>query len=150
MEAAAHLNERGFMRGTAQGARSRYLSMALASRKLMNRLDSFSLTGELSEPIVEALGNLLTIMDTGWQTSNSFAPAPGKSPFGRYEQALIVNELAQPSESRNVRGMLKGILAGTIRSEERDATVRELNEFLYDLENRALNKYSEESSEREW
>jgi hypothetical protein len=120
--------------------------MALASRKLMNRLDSFALTGELSAPMVEALNNLLTIMDTDCQTSNSFAPVPGKSPFGRYEQALIVKEVAEP----NIRGMLTGILTGTTEGSDRGATVREINEFLYDLENRALYKYSEESSEREW
>jgi hypothetical protein len=124
--------------------------MALASRKLMNRLDSFASTGELSESMVEALTNLVTIMDTSWQTSNSFAPVPGNSPFGRYEQALTVNEVAEQFNSRKVLGMLTGILSGTAGSGDREATVREINEFLYDLENRALYKYSEESSEREW
>jgi len=125
--------------------------MALASRKLMNRLDSFTQQkGERDESMVEALTNLVTIMDTSWQTSNSFGPVPGRSPFGRYEQALIVNEVAEPFSSRDVRGKLTCILAGTIQDADREATVREINEFLYDLENRALNKYSEESSEHEW
>lgn len=150
MASIEQLNGRGLMRGTVQGSRSRYLSMALASRKLMNRLDSFALTGEMSEPMVEALKNLLTIMDTGWQTNNSFAPVPGQSPFGRYEQALIVNEVAGPFNSRDVRGKLGCIADGKIQDADRGATVREINEFLYDLENRALYKYSEESSEREW
>ena len=97
MSSMAQLNRRGLMRGTVQGSRSRYLSMALASRKLMNRLDSFTQQkGERDESMVEALTNLVTIMDTSWQTSNSFGPVPGRSPFGRYEQALIVNEVAEP------------------------------------------------------
>jgi hypothetical protein len=120
--------------------------MALASRKLMNRLDSFASTGELDESMVEALRNLVTIMDTSWQSSNSFAPVPGNSPFGRYEQASIVNEVAK----HEVLGMLTGIVTGTTGIADRGATVREINEFLYDLENRALYKYSEESSDREW
>ena len=150
MASTAQLNRRGHMRGTAQGSRSRYLSMALASRKLMNRLDSFASTGELSESMVEALTNLVTIMDTSWQTSNSFAPVPGNSPFGRYEQALIVNEVVGPLNLHDFRGKLARIAEGTIQEADRGATVREINEFLYDLENRALYKYSEESSEREW
>lgn len=150
MASIAHLNQRGSMRGTAQGARSRYLSMALASRRLMNSLDSFTQTGERDEPMVEALKNLLTIMDTGWQTSNSFAPLPGQSPFGRYEQALVVNEVAEPLDSLDVRGKLGRIVEGRIPRADLEAVVSDINEFLYDLENRALYKYSEESSEREW
>lgn len=152
MTPVGNLNRRGLMRGTVQGNGSRYLSMALASRKLMISLDSFAQTGEVAGPMVEALKNLLTIMDTSWQTSNSFAPIPGKSPFGRYEQALIVNEVAEaePFRSCDVRGKVGRIVDGTIQGADRGETVREINEFLYDLENRALYKYSEESSEREW
>ena len=149
MTATAHLNQRnqrGLMRETAQGARSRYLSMALASRKLMIRLDSYIKTGEKDASMVEALTNLIKVMETSSQTSNSFAPVPGSSPFGRYDQALIVKEVAEPS----IHGMLSGILAGTTDNAVRGETVRKINEFLYDLENRALYKYSEESSEREW
>lgn len=124
--------------------------MALASRKLMNRLDVFAETGELNEPMVEALRNLVLIMDAGWQTSNSFAPVPGQSPFARYEQALVVNEVAEPFRQDVVSGKLRCIADGTVQSTDRGATVRDIKEFLYDLENRALYKYSEESSEREW
>jgi hypothetical protein len=150
MTPVTSLDRRGSMRGATQGNGSRYLSMALASRKLMIRLDSFAQTGEVTDPMVEALRNLLTIMDTGWETSNSFAPIPGRSPFGRYEQALVVNEVAEPFNSRDVRGKLGRIADGTIQGADRGEIVREINEFLYDLENRALYKYSEESSERAW
>lgn len=150
MASVARLNQRGFMRGTAQSGGSRYLSMALASRKLMNRLDEFTVTGELDASVVEALNSLIKTMDVGWQTSNSFAPVPGQSPFGRYEQALVVNEVAEPSSLQVLRGKLQGIADRTISGADREATVRDINEFLYDLENRALYKYSEESSEREW
>ena len=116
----------------------------------MNRLDAFALTGELSDPMVEALVNLLKIMHADWQTSNSFAPVPGRSPFARYEQALIVNEVAEPFNSKDVYGKLKSIVDGTVELANRGAIVHDVNEFLYDLENRALHKHSEESSEREW
>jgi hypothetical protein len=145
-----NLGTRGFMRASAPESASRYLSMALASRKLMNRLDSFALTGELNEPMVEALKNLLSIMNTDWQATNSFAPVPGNSPFGRYEQALIVNQVAEPFDSRKILRMLTSILTRTTESADRGATVRDINEFLYVLENRALHKYSEHSYEREW
>lgn len=141
---------RGLMRGAAHGSRSRYLSMALASRKLMNRLDSFASTGEHDPTLSEPLQNLLSIMEAKWQTENSFAPVPGRSPFSRYEQALVVNEVAAPFSANNVRGKLKSVIDGTVDHTNRVEVVREINEFLYDLENMALNKYSEESSEREW
>ena len=100
--------------------------------------------------MLEALKNLLTVMDAGWQTSNSFAPVPGQSPFGRYEQAMLVNEVAEPFNSRDVRGKLSCIVDGTIQGADRKSAVGDVNEFLYNLENRALHKYSEKSTEREW
>jgi hypothetical protein len=116
----------------------------------MNGLDSFAETGELGPLGSEAVANLLKVLDSDWQTSNSFAPVPGQSPFGRYEQALIVNEVASAFTSEDVRGKLAQIVHGTIPVADREAIVRNVNGFLYDLENRALHEYSEESSEREW
>jgi len=138
------------MRGAAVGSKSRFLSMALASRNLMNSLDSFAETGELGPLGSGAVANLLKVLDSDWQTSNSFAPVPGQSPFGRYEQALIVNEVASAFASEDIRGKLARMVHGTIPVADREAIVRNLNGFLYDLENRALHEYSEESSEREW
>ena len=63
---------------------------------------------------------------------------------------MVVKEVAEPFTAQDVRGKLKCIADGTIQSADKEATVRDINEFLYDLENRALHKYSEESSEREW
>jgi len=150
MALAEHLKEGMHMRGATTESTSRYLSMALASRRLMKHLDSFALTGTVDEPIKIALQDLLAIMDPGWQTGNSFAPVPGESPFGRYEQAQVVNEVAEPFGARNVRGKLARIADGTIELGDRQAAVRDINEFLYELENRALHKYSEASSQREW
>lgn len=116
----------------------------------MNHLDAFTVTGRSTEPMIEALRDLVTIMDTGWQTSNSFAPVPGQSPFGRYEQALVVNEVAGPLDPQAVRGKLECIVNGSIKDEVRMSVVRDINEFLYDVENRALHKYSESSIQREW
>jgi hypothetical protein len=116
----------------------------------MKHLDSFTQTGEMDEPMVLALRNLLEIMDPEWQTQNAFAPVPGQSPFGRYEQAQVVNQVAEPFSSRDVRGKLAHIVDGTIQSADRQNAVRDINEFLYELENRALHKYSEASSQREW
>src|SRR5579859_2023177 len=150
MNILERLNERGLMRGAMVGSRSRYLSMALASRKLMTRLDSYAQSGELGDPVAEALTDLLAVMDMGWQTSNSFATLPGQSPFGRYEQALMVNEVAEPFNAQDVRGKLAQIVDGKIEASKRNEIVRGVNDFLYDLENRALYKYGEESSERGW
>jgi len=148
MASVAHLNGGMLMRAATTESTSRYLSMALASRRLMKHLDSFAATGTISGPMTVALSNLLTIMDTGWQTGNSFAPVPGQSPFGRYEQAQVVHEVAEPFG--DVRGKLACIVDGTIEGRDRQAAVRDVNEFLYELENRALHKYSEASSQREW
>ncbi len=97
-----------------------------------------------------ALRNLLAVMDTSWQTDNSFAPVPGQSPFGRYEQALLVKEVAEPLNSKVVCEKLEGILDGTVQDANRGSVVRDINEFLYDLENRSLHAYSEQSNVREW
>jgi hypothetical protein len=150
MTSVAHLKGEELMRVSTTESTSRYLSMALASRRLMNHLDIFSLTGEMDEPTTSALRNLLSIIDAGGQTGNSFAPVPGTSPFGRYEQTLVVNEVAQPFNLKDVRGKLGHIIDGTVPAGERPTAVRDVNEFLYDLENRALHEYSEMSSQREW
>ncbi|MES2221189.1 MAG: hypothetical protein V4587_09515 [Acidobacteriota bacterium] len=116
----------------------------------MKHLELFASTGQMSDPMIEALRDLYTTMDPGRQTSNSFAPIPGQSPFGRYEQAMVINEVADPSHSRDVRKKLACIVDGTIQCTDKDEVVRDLTEFLYDLENRALHKYSEQSNERGW
>lgn len=150
MISVERLKTRGTMSAVAVGSKSRFLSMALASRNLMNRLDSYSQSGQLGEQVEEALRDLLKVMDTSWQTSNSFAPLPSQSPFGRYAQALMVAEVAEPFRAQDVRGKLERIVNQGVAESERDGVVREVNDFLYDLENRALYKYGEESSEREW
>ncbi len=121
--------------------------MALASRKLMKQLDSFAETGVRNEQMIAAVQNLLAIMNTTWQSANAFAPVPGQSPFGRYEQALVVNEVFS---SGDVRQKLARIVDKTDQGLDRGPAVREINGFLYVLENRALHMYNEQSNEREW
>jgi hypothetical protein len=151
MASAAQFSDGEGMRGATTESTSRYLSMAMASRRLMKHLDSFAVTGEMNEPTtLKLLRNLSSIMENDAKTGNSFAPAPGQSPFGRYEQARTVNEVAESFSPRDVRGKLERIAGGTLDSAERQASVRDINEFLYDLENRALHKYSESSNQREW
>lgn len=122
--------------------------MALASRKLMNRLDTFASTGELDESVVEALSGLRRTMDTNWPTTNSFAPVPGRSPFSRFEQASIIKEVAGAS-TMEVQTKLASIIGKTVENADRVEIVRDINRFLYTLENRALHKYNEYSYERE-
>lgn len=141
-------NPRGFMREPRSESASRYLAMALASRKLMNRLDTFAETGELDQSVVDALSGLLQTMDTKWQTTNSFAPVPGQSPFGRYEQSLIVNEAAG-ADAMDVQAKLVQIIRKAVQGLDRTSTVRDINRFLYTVENRALHKYNEYSFESE-
>ena len=112
----------------------------------MKHLDGFTVTGEMSEPIVDALRNLLAVMENSCQTSNSFAPVPGRSPFGRFDQASLVNEF----NSQRVRDKLSCIVNREIPDSDRKAVVREINDFLYELENRALYKFNEQPNEREW
>ena len=54
----------------------------------MKHLDGFTVTGEMSEPIVDALRNLLAVMENSCQTSNSLC-----SPF---LDALLSDALTKP------------------------------------------------------
>ena len=141
-----HLTDGVFMRGFAQESTSRHLLMALASRRLMGQLDKFSTTGEISEPMDASLKDLLEIMESDWQTNNSFAPLPGESPFARYDQALVVNEFG----SQQLRDKLSCIVNRTVQDEDRGATVRDINAFLYRIEKRALYRYNEQPARREF
>jgi len=136
------------MRTGSAESRSRYLSLALASRNLMKQLDTFAETGERSERMLSAVSDLMRILDTTWQTSNSFAPVPGQSPFGRYEQALTINELAAHFDADKVRERLSGIFGGTVSAPDRKDVATKVGDFLYSLENRALHNYSEQFDER--
>jgi hypothetical protein len=144
MAAFSHPTQREYMRTSGTESRSRYLSMALASRNLMKSLDEFGSTGQRGERLRKSIENLLSILDTGWQTNNSFAPVPSESPFARFEQAATVNEVAGLFESKavKVKETLSGILGGTVDASSRQAVVREMNQFLYSLENRALHSYN--------
>ena len=147
MAAFTHPTQREHMRISGTESGSRYLSMALASRNLMKSLDEFGSSGLMNDRLSTSIKNLLSILDAGWQTSNSFAPVPSESPFARYEQAATVNEVAALCDSKNVRERLSGILDGTFDESNRRAVVREINQFLYSLENRALHTYNGQSDE---
>lgn len=108
----------------------------------MKSLDEFGSTGQRDERLRTSITNLLRILDTGWQTNNSFAPVPSESPFARYEQAVTVNEVAALFDAKAVREKLSGILEGTIDEPDRPRVVHEMNVFLYRLENRALHSYN--------
>lgn len=142
MAAFTYPTQREHMRTSGTESRSRYLSMALASRNLMKSLDAFASTGQTDERLRTSIKNLLSILDTGWQTNNSFAPILSESPFARYEQAATVNEVAALFDPVAVREKLSGILKGTVNDVDRPEVVREMNKFLYRLENRALHTYN--------
>ncbi len=133
-------------------ARSRYLALALASRKALHSLDAYIEQGKRDAQLENTLEEVIASLKATKATRdavNLFGPVPKVSPFTNYEQLLTLEEVVSDLKSQNVIENLVSLLTPDANEESRRRNASEAVKFFYTLENRALHHYSRQIGHRE-
>jgi hypothetical protein len=130
-------------------SRSRYLSLALASRTLINSLLQYVEQGRADDQLQPALNDVAESLRASSDTKSLFGPVPTESPFRNYEQVLILDEAKKALNLGNIEEKLSQALTNSPERDVRRRDVTETVEFFYALENRALHHYNRQIGARD-
>lgn len=129
-------------------SRSRYLSLALASRKAIKSLLKYIDAGTFDPQLRSGLRDVVHSIRSVSDTRRLFGRVPTESPFSNYEQQLTIEEV-----TRGLPGDVTESLSLTLRRaatrEERRKQVETAIHFFYALENRALHHYNRQVGARD-
>jgi hypothetical protein len=130
------------------GTRTRYLALALASRKVIDSLLLFVESNQQDPQLAPALTQFADALKLTGEKKNLFS-ASGQAAFAHYEQVLTLQEAMESLQGRNVAGELSGILDETSHIEMRKQNANKVIDFFYAVENRALNNYNQQIGARD-
>ncbi len=133
-------------------ARSKYLALALASRKALRSLDDYIEQGTRDAQFENTVNEVIESLKATRATRdalNLFGPVPKVSPFTNYEQLLTLEEVVSDLKDQDVIENLASLLAADASEESRKRNAAEAVKFFYTLENRALHHYSRQIGTRE-
>ncbi len=128
--------------------RSRYLALALASRKALHFLDLYIKSGKTDPQLESTVKELIESLRDSRQENNLFGPVPNESPFTNYEQVMTVEEVEADMQDQNISETLSNLISA--RGDEASLKHDAANDvkFFYTLENRALHHYSRQVGSR--
>jgi hypothetical protein len=127
-------------------ARSRYLSLALDARRLIDLLLAFVQSGERAADFERSVGDIIESLQSMGSAETLLASFQTRLPVRNYEQITTWDEVI-PREARNeLAGKLAVLLAETGTSESQQQSAMETIRFLYDVESRALHHFNEPGS----
>jgi hypothetical protein len=130
------------------GARTRYLVLALASRKLIDSLLMFVESNEQDPKLAPALAQFADALKRSRAANNLFS-ASNQATFSHYEQVLTLQEAMESLQGRNIGAELSGVLDEASSVETRKQVAARVIDFFYAVENRALNSYNEQIGARD-
>lgn len=117
-------------------SQSRYLSLAIACRQLIDALRHYEQGGTIDKRLQESLKSFLDALHESSDENNLFGPIPTDSPFTRYEQVMTLKEVIADFKDKEIPEKLSAVLQAPRQD------VKEPIEFFYTLENRALHHYN--------
>lgn len=130
-------------------ARSRYLALALASRKVLHSLERCVKNGQSDPQLESTLRQLIDSLRDANQENNLFGPAPSESPFTNYEQVMTLEEVVGDMHGQDILANLSSLISAQGNEISRKRNAEEAVKFFYALENRALHHYSHQTGSRE-
>jgi|ERR1700723_1356128 len=130
------------------GARTRYLSLALASRKLIDSLLSFVESNRQDPQLASGLSQFATALTLNRAGNNLFS-TPNQASFSHYEQVLTLQDALKSLSGRDIAAELSGVLDDTSNIENRRKNAKSVIDFFYAVENRALNNYNQQIGMRD-
>lgn len=129
-------------------ARSRYLALALASRKALRSLNGYVETGQTDEQLRSTVKEVVDSLKAAREETNLFGPVPDESAFTSYEQLMTLWQVMEEAD----HGIVED-LTGLFSSQESEAVRKQRAgraiKFFYTLENRALHQYGRQIGSRE-
>jgi len=132
-------------------SRSRYLALALASRKALRSLGDYVRQGTIDAQLESMVGEVVECLKATRDANNLFGPTPKESPFTNYEQVVTLDEVESDLKDQNIDIIEKLSQPLNVHEDEesrrRDAA--DAIRFFYTLENRALHHYSSQIGSRE-
>jgi len=133
-------------------SRSKYLSLALASRKALRSIDDYIEQGKRDTQFEKTVNEVIESLKATRATRdalNLFGPVPEASPFTNYEQLLTLEEVVSDLKDPDIIENLGNLLTIDADAESRRRNAAEALKFFYTLENRALHHYSRQVGSRE-
>src|SRR5258708_18632584 len=91
--------------------RSRYLALALASRKALHFLDLYIKSGKTDPQLESTVKELIESLRDSRQENNLFGPVPNESPFTNYEQVMTVEEVEADMQDQNISETLSNLIS---------------------------------------
>jgi len=132
-------------------SRSRYLALALASRKALRSLSDYVRQGTIDEQLESMVGEVVESLKATRDANNLFGPTPKESPFTNYEQVVTLDEVESDLKNQNIDIVqkLSKPLSLHVDENSRRRDAADAIRFFYALENRALHHYSSQIGSRE-
>ena len=132
-------------------SRSRYLALALASRKALRSLGDYVKEGTIDEQLQRMVIEVVECLKATRDANNLFGPTPKESPFTNYEQVLTLDEVGSDLKDQNIDIVekLSHPLNSHLDEDSRRRDAADAIRFFYSLENRALHHYSSQIGSRE-
>lgn len=130
------------------GDRTRYLALAVASRKLIDSLLLFVESNQQDPQLASALTQFADALNFTRAGNNLFS-ASNQVAFSHYEQVLTLQEALKSLQGRNIAAELSGVLDGSSTEENRKENACNVIDFFYAVENRALNHYNQQIGTRD-
>jgi hypothetical protein len=132
-------------------SRSRYLALALASRKALRSLSDYVRQGTIDAQFESMVGEVVESLKATRDANNLFGPTPKESPFTNYEQVVTLDEVESDLKNQNIDIVekLSKPLSLHVDEKSRRLDAADAIRFFYALENRALHHYSSQIGSRE-
>lgn len=121
----------------------RYLSLALASRRVIDTLMEARREGQVREPqLREALIAVVESVRNAGKGEKFFASASG-SIFEHYEQKIILREVLKDTRPADIQESLSRLLKDPADDEKLQDDLQTTVDFFFALETRALHRFEQ-------
>lgn len=126
--------------------RSRYLSLALDARRVMDLLSEFVRTGERAPDLLLSVREIVASLESMGSAESLLASLQNRLPFSNYEQISALDEVIGPEDRKRLADKLGVLLAGNSDIESQTQSARDTVRILYEIESRALHRFNEPGS----
>jgi hypothetical protein len=127
-------------------ARSRYLTLALEARRVIDLLLVFVQSGERAPDFDSSVRRIIDSLQSIGSAENLLASLQTRLTFRNYEQITTLDEVIGLDARKLLADKLAILLTGGSNLESQKQSAVETIQFLYDVESRALHHFNEPGS----
>lgn len=127
-------------------ARSRYLSLALDARRVMDLLLAFVQTGERAPRLLLSVREIVESLQSMGSTESLLASLQNRLPYRNYEQISALDEVVGVEDRKLLAEKLAILIAEGGDRQLQTQSAQETIRILYEIESRALHRFNEPGS----